>query len=239
MLMFYFKNKVLEGFVSKLTISQCREILRLSFNFDEEELKKNFHLLSKKYHPDKHLDKSDKEIENIKEHFYMIKEAYEYLSEYLKENKDINKPEHTENFQKYRTEFEYLYKKGLKFYKENDINNALECFTNAQRINKENTDCERAIIKCLIRKERRLHEAKERCIELTRKESFNPENFYILAKIYKQAGFSEVARELLEKCENLGLNKKLIEKELQDLGKEKNEKSFFSKLFKNRNYRKN
>ena len=214
-----------------LTTSQCKKILQLPDDFDMKLLKKQYHLLSKKYHPDKPLEKPQEEIDKIKEQFYVIKEAYEILLNLQNNpNSNIKVSNEINNKHSSKINHDYLYKKGMKYYKEGDINNALECFNKAYQIDNENTNYERAIIKCLMQKERRLLEAKERCVELTKKESFNAENFYLLGKIYKKAGFYDAAKDIFKKSLSLGFNKNLIEKELS-LENSEDKKPLFKKIF--------
>ncbi len=64
------------------TIDQAYETLEISQNSSLEEIKKAYHKLAKKYHPDKCTDAAKKEEAEIK--FKDIKEAYDALVEYHK-----------------------------------------------------------------------------------------------------------------------------------------------------------
>ncbi len=55
------------------------------------------------------------------------------------------------------------------------------------------------IVKCLLGKPRRIHEAKEISMDLVKKEPFNPENFYLLGEIYKQAEIYDIAKIIMKK----------------------------------------
>jgi DnaJ-class molecular chaperone len=55
-----------------MDLSTARNILNLSVNYTQAELKSNYHRLAKKYHPDKNKNCSS-------EQFIKIQEAYEYL----------------------------------------------------------------------------------------------------------------------------------------------------------------
>lgn len=63
------------------------EVLGLNKNATEAEIKKNFRKLSKQYHPDKMVGKSEKETKDAEEKFKEINEAYTVLSD--KEKKQL------------------------------------------------------------------------------------------------------------------------------------------------------
>jgi tetratricopeptide (TPR) repeat protein len=216
--------------MSKLSIEECKKILQLPDNYNLKILKKNFHMLSKKYHPDIQTSKNETNSCSL-EKFLLIKKAYETLLTIVNDKSNDNVLKNSTN-ETSKINHEYFYKKGVKFFKEGDINNAIECYNRALQFDKNNTNYERAIIKCLMLKERRLLEAKERCIELTKKETFNPENFFLLAKIYQKAGFNDIAKEIFIKTKEMGFNEKLINKEIEKITNSNTKKSIFAKIFK-------
>ena len=80
-----------------MTISSNKDylsILGLSHDFDDKELKKAFRREARKWHPD--LNKNDL---NAEERFKLINEAYEYLRDPNKRNKnsDVNLQEDYES----------------------------------------------------------------------------------------------------------------------------------------------
>ena len=67
-----------------MNFERAIEILNLTFDYTSEDLKKNYHLLMRKYHPDANIGKSEEDLKKLEEKAKEINEAYEFL---LKRNK--------------------------------------------------------------------------------------------------------------------------------------------------------
>ncbi len=77
------------------------KILKLNFGASSNEIKRQFRILAKKYHPDK--NKGDKKSEEL---FKKILEAYQTLSDFQsKENYDIK-------YEKFKSSYNYTNSKG-------------------------------------------------------------------------------------------------------------------------------
>jgi cytochrome c-type biogenesis protein CcmH/NrfG len=120
--------------------------------------------------------------------------------------------------------------KGIKFFKEDDFNNALECFVSARRLDEENFDYQRMIARCLMKKPRRVYEAKDICMELIKKDTFNPDNYFLLGEIYREANINNTALHYYEKALKLGGNEAKIRKAMSLLKPQKKKYSFFNKF---------
>ena len=95
-------------------------ILGLSYEFDDNELKKAFRREARKWHPD--LNKNDI---NAEERFKLINEAYEFLRDIREESKseDIQQPNNnTNNFSKGFPEFQDYLKTLFGFEYNSELN---------------------------------------------------------------------------------------------------------------------
>jgi len=208
-----------------MDISKIYDTLGLSQYASLDEVHKRFIELSKKYHPDARFNISDSDKLYYQERFKEINEAYQTIrnlskdkSIIFKENKTLNNKDITKAY----------YLKGMEFLKEGDINNALDCFLNAYRKDENNPRYLRNVVKCLIEKPRRLHEAKEYCMKLIKVEDYNGENFFLLGKIYYKAGLKNTSLNYLKKAKTLNF----INTELNSLIEELEEKpNFVRKMF--------
>jgi len=208
-----------------MDISKCYDTLGLSQDASLDEVHKRFIELSKKYHPDASFNISDADKLYYQERFKEINEAYQTIREFsedksiiFKENKNLNNKDIAKAY----------YLKGMAFLKEGDINNALDCFLNAYRKDENNFRYLRSVVKCLIEKPRRLHEAKEYCMKLIKVEGYNGENFFLLGKIYYKAGLKNASLNYLKKAKTLNF----VNAELDSLIEELEEKpNFVRKIF--------
>ena len=57
------------------------EVLGVSKSATEDEIQKAYRKLARKYHPDLHADKSDREKESAKQNFQKVQQAYDVLSD--------------------------------------------------------------------------------------------------------------------------------------------------------------
>ena len=57
------------------------QILNVSKNASQDEIQKSYRRLARKYHPDLHADKEEKERESAKQQFQKIQQAYDVLSD--------------------------------------------------------------------------------------------------------------------------------------------------------------
>lgn len=104
-----------------MNFEKALSILGLTRDFTEEDLKKNYRRLAKKYHPDKFTD--DKEKEEATKKMAEINSAKNYLDKYLEDRKTGNwrtsSSTYSTNNNGYRTdEYEKLKKEKDAFYKE-------------------------------------------------------------------------------------------------------------------------
>lgn len=201
----------------------CQMVLGLKERTTVEEVDRRYRQLAAQYHPDRY---SGDDIEEAHLKFIEIKKAHDYMKCYF------NGEDYSE-FTKYygddvgesARDAQRLYKQGILLYKKGDINNALEHFLKAESYDTENADYERGVIRCLMKKPRRIHEAKDKCLRLAQKDAMNGENFYLLGRIYELAGLESAARKYFDKSKNLGYE---IKGEVA--AKSEKKKGFFSRI---------
>ena len=92
-----------------MTYSKALNILMLSFNFTEQDLKKSYRSLSKKYHPDNFITDEEKRIAHEK--MCEINEAHAVLKQ-IKANPNSYQEDRKVNINEYREE---LIRKIYKF----------------------------------------------------------------------------------------------------------------------------
>lgn len=197
------------------SISGCFLTLGIKDDSSLDEVKKAYYKLARRYHPDSNVALSESDKLYYSERFNSINQAYNELVDYFM-NSGENNDQETSPRQEYSNRYsdsdvaKAYYMKGLGFFRENDINNALDCFIAAHRKDETNAHYLRMIVKCLINKDRRLHEAKEYALKLLQVEDFNGENFYLLGNIYHKAGLDSSALSNFKKAKDLGFNNREI-----------------------------
>ena len=203
-------------------ITECFLTLGLKDGSSPEEVKAAYHKLARRYHPDANLGISEDDRAYYEERFKSINQAYNELLNYFKDrNSDHFETSIAPREQpKKHTDHDVakaFYMKGLVFFREKDINNALDCFLSALRKDKTNPHYIRMVVKCLLTKDRRLHEAKEYALKLLQIENFNGENYYLLGKIYHKAGLNNSALSNLKKAQELGFSGEDLSKLIEQL----------------------
>jgi len=216
--------------MEKSKLSIYYQILGISEGAPASEIRSHYLALCKKYHPDKLQNESVEKQKEAEEHFRLINEAYEILSSINKAGFDYQAKPDTSDMDARDIGRAYFIK-GIHFYKEGDINNALDAFVNAYRKDGTKPEYIRHIVKCLLTKERRLHEAKEYCLKLLKIEFFNAENFYLMGLIYKKANLIEAASEYFHKAKRMGFDSNLVDIQLNEI-EPKNFKKKIKKIFK-------
>ncbi|MEC9493378.1 J domain-containing protein [Flexistipes sp.] len=213
---------------SKLSIYY--KILGISEGAPASEIRSHYLALCKKYHPDKLHNESAEKQKEAEEHFRLINEAYEILSSINKAGFDYKTKPDTSDMDARDIGRAYFIK-GIHFYKEGDINNALDAFVNAYRKDESKPEYIRYIVKCLLTKERRLHEAKEYCLKLLKIEFYNSENYYLMGLIYKKANLTEAASEYFYKAKRMGFDSNLVDIQINEI-EPKSFKKKIKKIFK-------
>lgn len=203
-------------------------VLGLSERTTPGEVESAYKKLAALYHPDTYQGDNNEEA---KTKFIEVKKAYDYMFCYFN-------GEDYSSFHKRYNEFSptidkvtanRYYKKGIALYKQGDFNNALEFFTRAQKENPNNFDYDRGVIRCLITKSRRIHEAKDLCMELIKKDPLNGENHYLMGRVYDAAGLQGASKSYYRKAKELNYENRNLNSLIEN---DQNSKTgFFSKLF--------
>lgn len=175
------------------------KILGLNSSATEEEIKKAFFRLAKKYHPDRHRGRRDG---NYETKFAQINEAYNVLkdrkakAEYDVHFKDLSSKRTRTAKEKYRAE--ELYQTAQKALKIKDINSAIDLLKAAVRLEPDKAEYYSTLGMALSQKPRRLHEAREMCEKAVEMEPYDVENYIRLGLVYKKARLNMRARKQFE-----------------------------------------
>lgn len=212
--------------MSELSLTKSFEYLQLSENSDINTVKKRYHQLSQKYHPDALPIENEEEKSYAVERFQLVTDAYHNIINYINGDNQSSENNDAPNT------INKVYAKGIWYYKSGDINTALEFFLKAQKIDRDNPQYIRAIIRCLITKPRRLLEAKEYGMGLLKSDPYNPENQYLMGRIYQNAGFPDPAKSFYNKAIQMGYDEKIVSRNLQEITASQKKKGVFGKLFR-------
>lgn len=211
------------------------EILSVSSDADERTIKKAYHTLAKKYHPDV---STTKDMPVTSEKFKLIKEAYDTLKDKdLRKNYDkytlskasllYKSPKVKEKTPHANKAVEY-YKRGRALYSANDFHSAGRAFQAALNLDSDNALYCSWLGLSLSHIPGRLHEAKKWCEKATKLSPLNSDYYVNLAIIFRDAGLKSKADRLFSKALSLDPDNKRIHLWL----KEKNKNSSFKDLLK-------
>ena len=89
------------------------QILDISRNATEEEIKTAYRQLAKEYHPDKHAGESKERIAYYEQLFKRIQDAYDHLGN---ESKNNNRAEYNILYDKYHAAGHYVYDLAVQRY---------------------------------------------------------------------------------------------------------------------------
>lgn len=205
------------------------KILGVSPTVSQDEIKKAFFKLAKKYHPDKHRGSESGEYEI---RFAQINEAYNVLkdktakSEYDSRAKAQPTAATASSDNKYRAE--ELYQTALKAIKLKDVNSAIDLLKAAVRLEPEKAEYYSTLGLALSEKPRRLHEAREMCEKAVEIEPYDVGNYLNLGKVYKKAGLHMRAQKQFEKALHWDPENAIARYELQGV----RQKGFLSRVLK-------
>jgi curved DNA-binding protein CbpA len=209
------------------------KVLGVGPNASQEEIKKAFFQLAKKYHPDRHRGRRGGEYE-VK--FAEINEAYNVLKDDEAKSK-YDRSYHLIGQQKKKSEkgrykADELYKTALKAVKIHDVNSAIDLLKAAIRLEPERAEFYSCLGLTLSEKPHRLHEAREMCEKAVEIEPYGVQNYINLGMVYKRAGLRIRAQKQFERVlqwdpgnptarKELGLSEErgLLERVKQRLGK--------------------
>lgn len=192
-------------------VSEAYKLLGIPTSSSVETIKERYHHLAKEYHPD--VQKGD--VDENNKILSDITEAYNLIMNYLEAGRRASfKP--VEKDPKQLKAAEVSFKRGRSYLDKGDVNSALATFETIHRQFPENTKYLFFYIKALMEKPRRLHDAKDLCLELIHQEPFEPNSMKLMGDIYKKAGIMETAKKHYEKAVELGYDPmilKLFQKE--------------------------
>ncbi len=203
-------------------------VLEISNSASEEQIRKAYYRLAKKYHPDRHRGKGGRDVETKLEALFMkIGEAYDTLHDSNKRfdyDQSILKcaamrdsgtlPEHATLEQVARTQF----KEGMRFYLEKDFWNAVQLFRRAIEASPvENSEHYRYLALALSQNPKWGKEAERYFLMAIQLEPFSPDLRLLLGRLYRQSGMNRRAENQFEEALRLEPGNIAIKTELGDL----------------------
>ncbi len=177
------------------------KILGVTPSAKEEEIKKAFFRLAKKYHPDRHRGEDSGVYERK---FAGINEAYNVLkdqaakAEYDRRLKERGNQKRRKTTQDHY-QAEELFDTAQKAIQLKDYNSAINLLKAAVRLEPEKSEYYSALGIALSMKPRRLHEAREMCEKAVEMEPYDVRNYLNLGLVYKKAGLKIRAQKQFEK----------------------------------------
>lgn len=185
------------------------EILGLSSHADKNEIKKAYHILVKKYHPDSHRSK---EFPDADEKFKLVKEAYETLiDDELKKSYDkyvLKVPSRLfkgQEITRAKRSVEF-YERGIELYRAKKFHFAGRMFQTALNLDKDNPLYCSWLGLALSNTPSELKYAKKWCEKAIKLSPYEPDYYINLAIIYRDAGIKSMAEKLLRKALKLDPN---------------------------------
>lgn len=186
-------------------VAEAYKVLGLTSSSSIEIIKDRYHSLVKEYHPDVNSENTDANSKILGE----ITAAYNLIINYIDAGRKTNfKP--VEKDPKQAKAAENAFRRGRMYLEKGDINSALDTFATIYRQFPENTKYLFYYIKALMEKPRRLHDAKDLCLELVQKEPFEPNTLKLMGDIYLKAGLESTAKQHYQRAVEMGYDKSLL-----------------------------
>jgi curved DNA-binding protein CbpA len=220
-------------------------VLEISNSSSEEQIRKAYYRLAKRYHPDRHRGRGGRDVETKLEALFMkIGEAYDTLHDSNKrfdyDQSIIKSPGRVDSMvlsdnatpdQVARMQF----KEGMRFYLEKDFWNAVQLFRRAIEISPdENSEHYRYLALALSQNPKWGKEAERYFLKAINLEPFSPDLRLLLGRLYRQSGMTRRAEGQFEEALKLEPGNIAIQAELDDLrrGAEPIGGSFIKGLFR-------
>ncbi len=169
------------------------ELLKVNRDSDEEEIRRNYHALAKRFHPDRYFDTDDEPLKyKLTKIFNVVTEAYKtlinedsrekYLSGQLT-SQDVGSTVSMDT-----ESAEEQFQLGLREYKKKNYWGAADHFQWAVKLHEKNAQYLECLARSYLKQKTRLKDAEETIRKALHIDPFNAEYQAILGLIYLKAG---------------------------------------------------
>lgn len=203
-------------------------VLEIGNSASEEQIRKAYYHLAKKYHPDRHRGKGGKDLEQKLEALFMkIGEAYDTLNDANKRFEydqsilknpaaaDTSGPALPLSPEK---EAQIHFREGMRFYLEKDFWNAVQLFRRAIEASPEsNSEHYRYLALALSQNPKWGKEAERYFLKAIELEPYSPDLRLLLGRLYRQSGMVRRAETQFREALRLEPGNSAIQAEIDDL----------------------
>ncbi len=188
----------IEEIYASLNALTPQQLLKLDKSFDKEELRERYYQLVKKYHPDRFRSLSDPDLtKKSEEVFIKISEAYQALESFPSKAHDVMIKTLT---QPSPSDAEKKYLKAKTLFDSGMFWEAIYTLNEALRIDKSNFRYHLLLGKAQAKFPHLKKDAEISFLKSIEIESWNPDAYFELGKLYLSEGMKIRARIMLEKA---------------------------------------
>lgn len=228
-------DEVLE-FYEKLSSLNYYQILGLTADASQEDVKKSYFRLARKFHPDLYgrnlPSETNRKIDSVFDH---ITKAYQTLSDDTKKNDydgQLEAPPTEDKRRNLATEAEKRFRQGKFLFNQARYEEALVFLEQAVRLSREKA----SYFLLLAMTQSKLHiyrkEAEKNFIRALKLEPWNAEAYAALGLLYKKEGLQIKAKKQFEKALQIDPDHKIAKRELRGDKKDSGKKSLKDMTFK-------
>ncbi len=203
-------------------------VLEIQSDASEEQIRKSYYRLAKRFHPDRHREKGDEDLEAKLEALFMkIGQAYDTLHDankrfdydqsILKNSAAVDYGSATEKMTPEKIAGMH-FKEGMRFYLEKDFWNAVQLFRRAIDASpEENSEHFRYLALALSQNPKWGKEAERYFLKAIELEPFSPDLRLLLGRLYRVSGLNRRAEAQFLEALKLEPGSLGIQAELDDL----------------------
>lgn len=218
-----------------LATANYYELLGISANSGDAEVKKAYYAMAKKYHPDRHHSPHLQEVHGLLEELFVkITHAYHALSKPLDRRRydsslrtesprgEVTPRSHTTPATPKKPAAasatlktaEIRYREGKRYFDEMKYFDAIQCFREAVRLNPSEGRYHKRLALALAKNPHWMKEAEEQFIIALKSDEFDTESLLGLGEIYEASGMSTRAQKMYQRAYDYDSNNKAVREKL-------------------------